>query len=231
VIAWITRLTALLGEQVVTDNWRTPRTRHGVIAPPIAGEGRARGVLTPSALTPPAAGYAFDGGFTPASPSARFAELRPDATIELRVPTAKLMFDLLLEVTITGKPSHNRAKFAAYDAFLLGWWRAHRRYQHLRGRPVVLFVVTGEDALRANAELADREIDGRLGVIGVPHHDWYWPGREHIFFALEEDVHYGSLRCFALPGLPPGLRETLGSHVPLLRERTLLPATMIDGRP
>ena len=167
VIAWITALTRLLGERVVTDNWRTPRTRHGVIAPPQVGDGRGRHVLTPAELKPPAAGYAFDGAFTPAGPDDRFAELKPDATVEIRIP-GQFTFDLLLELTLTAKPSHNQSKFAAYDAFLLGWWREHRRYQHLRGRPVVLFVFASQEALRANAEIADREITGRLGIIGIP---------------------------------------------------------------
>ena len=86
VIAWITALTRLLGERVVTDNWRTPRTRHGVIAPPQIGDGRNRHVLTPVELRPPAAGYAFDGAFTPAGPDDRFSELKPDATIETPNP-------------------------------------------------------------------------------------------------------------------------------------------------
>jgi hypothetical protein len=148
VIAWITALTRLLGERVATDNWRTPRTRHGVIAPPQIGDGRNRHVLTPAELKPPAAGYAFDGAFTPAGPDDRFAELKPDATVEIRIP-GQFTFDVLLELTLSAKPSHNQPKFAAYDAFLLGWWREHRRYQHLRGRPVVLFVFASEDALRA----------------------------------------------------------------------------------
>jgi hypothetical protein len=190
VIAWITALTRLLGERVVTDNWRTPRTRHGVIAPPQIGDGRNRRVLTPGELKPPAAGYAFDGAFTPAGPDDRFAELKPDATVEIRIP-GQFTFDLLLELTLSAKPSHNQSKFAAYDAFLLGWWREHRRYQHLRGRPVVLFVFASEDALRANAEIADREITGRLGIIGIPQHEWYWPAREHTFFALD------TVRCDA----------------------------------
>ena len=40
-----------------------------------------------------------------------------------------------------------------------------------------------QEALRANAEIADREITGRLGIIGIPQHEWYWPAREHTFFA------------------------------------------------
>ncbi len=225
VIAWITALARLVGERVVTDNWRTPRTCHGVLAPPMTGDGRGRRALTPAELRPPASGYAFDGAFTPAAPADRFAELKPDATIEIRIP-GQFTFDLLLELTVTGKPSHNQPKFAAYDAFLLGWWREHRRYQHLRGRPVVLFVFATEEAMRTNAELADCQLDGRLGVIGTPQHDWYWPARSHTFFALEEDIHHGELRCFALPNLPAAMRQALGRQEPTLREVRMLPASL-----
>jgi hypothetical protein len=36
------------------------------------------------------------------------------------VRAAKLTFDLMLELTSTGDASHNRPRFAACDAFLLG---------------------------------------------------------------------------------------------------------------
>jgi hypothetical protein len=80
--------------------------------------------------------------------------------------------------------------------------------------------------------LPTRLLDGRLAVIGEPQTSWRHPGREHIFFALEEeDVHHRSLRCFALPELPLRLREELGSHEPLLSERVMLPESMIvEGR-
>ena len=47
-------------------------------------------------MRPPTAGYAFDGTFTPTRPDDRFSELKPDATIELRIP-GQVTFDLLLE--------------------------------------------------------------------------------------------------------------------------------------
>ncbi len=231
VIAWITALTNLLNEDIVTNNWRTPRMRHGVIEPPTINVGRARRQLTPIDLQPPGSSYAFSGAFTPAGEKDRFHRLRPDASIEIRVAPVHLTFDVLLELNLKGKPSHNKPKFAAYDSFLLGWYREKPRYQHLHGRPVVLFLFTDEQDMRSNAEVADRMLDGRLGVMGTPLNEWYWPGREHIFFALEENVHYGSLRCFALPGLPPKIREALGTQEPLLGERTMLPIRMIPDRP
>jgi DNA-binding transcriptional ArsR family regulator len=77
-IAWVTRLARLLGDRVVSDNWRTPRSQHGVISPPTVSEGRARRPLAPKDLRPPAPSYGFDGAFA-ATPAARFAEIKPDA--------------------------------------------------------------------------------------------------------------------------------------------------------
>jgi hypothetical protein len=96
---------------------------------------------------------------------------------------------------------------------------------------VVVFVHRDPRALKASAEHADRMLDGRIGLIGEPQTQWRHPGREHIFFTLEEDLHYGSLRCFALPRLPCALRRELGSHEPLLSERVMLPESMVVERP
>ena len=50
---------------------------------------------------------------------------------------------------------------------------------------------------------------GRIGVMGAPAEHWYYAGRDHLFFAVEEDIHQGMLSALALPAQPPGLRERL----------------------
>ena len=50
-----------------------------------------------------------------------FTEIKPDLSLELRVEPLKLTFDLLVEIDLTARPSYNRDKFLAYDAFLCGW--------------------------------------------------------------------------------------------------------------
>jgi hypothetical protein len=45
--------------------------------------------------------------------------------------------------------------------------------------------------------------------MGAPADQWYYPGREHLFFARETDIHRRRLNAFALPALPPNVRESL----------------------
>lgn len=49
-----------------------------------------------------------------------FTEIKPDLWLELRFRSLQLTFDLLVEVDLTGRPSYNRDKLIAYDAFLCG---------------------------------------------------------------------------------------------------------------
>ena len=44
---------------------------------------------------------------------------------------------------------------------------------------------------------------GRIGVMGTAE-QWYHAGRDHVFFAVEADIHHGDLSALALPALPPG---------------------------
>ena len=93
-----------------------------------------------------------------------------------------------------------------------------------------MFVFADAQALKAHVELADRELDGRLGAIGLPAHEWWHPEREHIYFALEEELHRTSLRCFRLPALPRRMRDELGEHQPLVRECRMLRQGMATDR-
>ena len=57
--------------------------------------------------------------------------------------------------------------------------------------------------------LADRVVTARLAKPGAAETDWPHPGRRGMFFALERDIHHGSLQALALPELPPELRVRL----------------------
>ena len=87
-----------------------------------------------------------------------------------------------------GVPSYNHDKFLAYDAFLCGWSLAHRRYQTQATRPAIVFVCPDAHAALACAREADAALTGRIGVMGTPPGHWYFPGRDHLFFAVEADV-------------------------------------------
>ena len=140
-----------------------------------------------------------------------------------------LRFDLLLEFDRTNRASYNKPKFRAYDTLLTGWYQQHQRYSHL-GRPVAVFLCQSQETVKTIAAGADAEMDGRVGISGTPQHEWYYPGRDHIFFAVRSDLHYGSLRCYGLPALPPRIRRDLnGGSALVLRELALLPLSLIDS--
>ena len=57
-------------------------------------------------------------------------------------------------------------------------------------------------------------MSGRIGAMGSGPHEWYYGGRDHVFFAAEPDIHHDSLAALALPPLPPAVREQLTGSYP-----------------
>ena len=160
-----------------------------------------------------------------------FTEVKPDVSLELRIDTLKLTFDLLVELDLTARPSYNREKFLAYDAFLCGWSLAHPRYRAQGTRPVVVFVCPGAHAALACAREADATLNGRIGVMGTQAEHWYYPGRDHVLFAVEPDIHRNELSALALPQRPPGLREQLTGQRDLELARVeLIPSKLVRTR-
>jgi hypothetical protein len=234
---WLLQLQDLLGSDVVTDYWRTDRYATGRFQAPQVGNGRNRHPLTAADIKLPA-GQMITGlqAIDPADRGAEprgFREIQPDISIELRVEHARrsdgkqgLTFDLLIEID-RSKPGRNEEKYIDYDAMLTAWWSEHKRFGTLSTRPVVVVVCQSWERAQENAARADRLMTGAVGHSGTPPQTWYHAGRDHIFFAAEEDVYHGSLRALALPDYPPRLREALGqgSH-PQPEIVWLLPPTM-----
>ena len=54
--------------------------------------------------------------------------------------------------------------------------------------------------------------------MGAPAEHWYNAGRDHMFFAVEAEVHHSELIAVALPAHPPGLREQLVANRELILE-------------
>jgi hypothetical protein len=217
-LSWAIELHHVVGD-LATDYWRTPRYATGRYPVPHIGNGRKRHPVTLRELAVPAGHAMLDLG--------PFREIKPDVSLELRVPRIRLTFDLLVELDRTGRPSYNEDKFRAYDALLTGWALSHPRFKTLGARPVVVFVYTDPRTLLASAEQADRTMTGRIGAMGSAPTDWYYAGRDHVFFAAEADLYQGSLAAFALPALPPAVRESLGHGTRLELVRvTLLPPTV-----
>jgi len=64
--------------------------------------------------------------------------------------------------------------------------------------------------------------------MGTSAEYWYYAGRDHIFFAVEDDIHHGHVTALALPPQPPGLRERLtGSRELKLTRVALLPDNLM----
>lgn len=217
---WLLQLEEMLGSDVVTDWWRTDRYAAGRFTPPQVAVGRGRHQLRLSDIEVPA-GQMITGLQSATAPDGEtrprgFRELRPDLAIELKVQHARrgdgtpgLRFDVLVELD-RSKPSHNADKYIDYDSFLTAWSLTHRRYMTLRTRPVIVFVCETSERVLQNAALADKLMTGAIGHSGTPPQDWYYPGRDHIFFCAEQDIYFGSLRALALHPWPPKLREALG---------------------
>ena len=214
-LAWAIALHRTVG-RVATDHWRTPRYATGRYPVPQAGSGRDRHPVSFSEIPVP------DGQAIIDVELKRFTEVKPDVSLEVRIDALKLTFDLLVELDLTARPSYNREKFSAYDAFLCGWSLAHPRYRAQGTRPVVVFVCTGAHAALACAREADAALTGRIGVMGTPAEHWYYPGRDHVLFAVEADVHRGDLSALALPPQPPALRQQLTGQRDLRLDRAAL---------
>jgi hypothetical protein len=56
---------------------------------------------------------------------------------------------------------------------------------------------------------ADEIMTGRIGWTGEPEHAWYYPGRDHVLFTTETEIHRGSMLAWRLPELQRALRDAL----------------------
>jgi hypothetical protein len=221
-LGWAIEFHRAVGE-VATDRWRTPRYATGRYPVPQMGSGQRRHPITLNEIKVPEGQAIIDVELK------TFTEIKPDLSLELRIESLKLTFDLLVELDLTARPSYNREKFLAYDAFLCGWSLAHPRYQAQRTRPAVVFVCRDAHDALACAREADETMTGRIGAMGTPPEHWYYAGRDHLFFAVEGDVHHRDLGALALPAQPPGLRERLIGQRELGLERVeLLPHTIVQ---
>jgi hypothetical protein len=214
-LSWVIELHEQLGSYA-TDKWRTPRWPAGTLPVPQVGNGRSRHPVTLQDIPRPKHIAIFDVDNT------AFARIEPDAILEIHIPEDQLTFDVLIEMDLTNQTSHNTPKFAKYDAFLTAWWTQNRRYQQLDNRPVVVFVCPTTDTAIAYARAADQTLKGSIGVTGSAPHDRYYPARDHIFFAVERDLHQGDLSALMLPALPPDARDALEGTSRLTLSRVLL---------
>ncbi len=144
--------------------------------------------------------------------SERLEPVSPDACVELRLAGGqkeRTRRDLMVELHRTRNGSHIEDRLRAHDMFVSGWGRLLRRYRTLGAPPLVVFVCEDERSLLDLVKSADDVLTTRIAKAGTPELDWPFPGRRSILFAVERDIHEGSLRAIALPEHPPELRVRL----------------------
>jgi hypothetical protein len=216
-LGWAIEFHRTVGE-LATDRWRTPRYATGRYPVPQVGSGQRRHPATIADIKVP------DGQAIIDLELKTFTEIKPDVSLELRSEQLKFTCDLLVEIDLTERPSYNRDKFIAYDAFLCGWALAHPRYRSQGTRPAVVFVCPNDRAALACAREADELMTGRIGVMGTQAEHWYYAGRDHMFFAVEADIHRSEPAALALQPVPLALRERLLGN----RDPSLIPVRLID---
>lgn len=212
-VGWWQAFEAALSPAVEVSDVLTPRYEEGRIQAPRIHIARGRGwravELRDIWL---AEQYALAG--IPREPFDYTIE--PDLTIRLDImgwlieKTDDISIDLLVEIDRTQKPAKNLRKFARYDAFLTGWGLFHPRVEQLGTRPIAIFTSPDERSMLALMKAADEVMTGRIGWTGDPALAWYYPGRDHVLFTTENEIHHGSMRAWRLPKLPRELRDQLG---------------------
>jgi hypothetical protein len=174
----------------VTDNWRTRRYDSGRYPVPA---GRNQRAITLDELPLPAE-------LKIADVADEFVEVKPNVSLELRLPGGKLSLELLVEVVDDGDDT--KATILGYDAFLAGWCLADPRLARQSDRPVVVLVCPDVQYALSCARQADELVRGRVGSLGQPAEHWRYPARERLLIAVENAIHHGERAMLALPPLP-----------------------------
>jgi hypothetical protein len=141
----------------------------------------------------------------------RFEAVSPDATLELRINVggSALRFDLMVELDRVGSAAAAEDRLRRYDGLISGWSGMLSRYQALGTPPMVVFLCEDEPSALSLVRIADRAITARLAKPGTGESEWPFPGRRAMFFAVERDMHMGSMQALQVPELPPELRIRL----------------------
>jgi hypothetical protein len=141
-------------------------------------------------------------------PGDQFGLVSPDATVELRVSggQARGRVDLMIDLDRSRGFEATEQRLIAYDGLISGWARTLTRYRNGDVTPMVVFISEDERSLLTLLKIADTALTTRIAKAGTDEMTWPHPGRRAILFAVERDVHEGSLRALALPEHPPEVR-------------------------
>lgn len=142
----------------------------------------------------------------------QFEPVSPDATVELKVSDGgtRMRVDLLIDLDRSRGYEATQQRLMAYDGLISGWGQMLSRYRKGDVVPMVVFVSEDERSLLTLLKIADGALTTRVAKAGTDELSWPHPGRRGILFAVERDIHEGSLRALALPEHPPELRVRAG---------------------
>lgn len=148
--------------------------------------------------------------------------VRPDAVLEVERRDGNGTTFFLIEYDRTRRVDKNFEKFLRYDCFLCWWWR-HTRLACQNTVPFVIFVCQDEDQRATFITVADRELTGQLWHPSEGPTGHEYPGRDHILFSIEADIHHGEPVAIRVPAVPPNHSyrssgaETRGVRLPTQR--------------
>lgn len=209
--AYVLQLAALIdgpGDPLVSSSGLIVEIKGGrgaTIDPPKEQDGRKRVPLSPQLLAGLEPSLVIDSPVELDS----FRSLTPDAALflrDLRGGDDRARSQILLDYDRSGHRQKLVGKLRRYDAFYAAWGSRHPQARH--GLPATLFVAADESLLRRHLAIADQVLCTRRGSSRTPASEWPAPpSRRRVFFALERDLHQGTLRCYRLPEQPPLIRE------------------------
>jgi protein involved in plasmid replication-relaxation len=129
--------------------------------------------------------------------------IRPDAIVRAARRSDGGTRAFLIEYDRTRRVDKNFEKFLRYDALLCSWWRYTELADH-GVEPFVVFVCQDDDQRDTFLRAADHQLTGHVwhASDGASGHEY--PGREHMLFAVEVDVHLGDPGARRVPPFPSG---------------------------
>lgn len=218
VVAWTLAL-----QQALPNDYpvRLRGPEEAAIAPPLRSRQGERKMLSlaelslPGGRTPHDFLRTLDSGVRVEVES--FQTIRPDASL-----CTSDGRELLVELDDRLPEGSGAAKLERYDHFLAGWSVHLKRYKRSAvSPPTVVFVCRDGARARECARRADRILTACRAYPGEYPADWEYPGRDHLFYAAERDIHHGSLSAWGLPRLPPEVRVVVAGGDPRARDPSL----------
>jgi hypothetical protein len=215
-----------------------------VLAPPLRSTADGRAAIGPGDLQLP-------GGRTPhnflrTDPTGarieveRFETVRPDASVEVSIGGSGVC--LLIELDDRLPSAGGAAKLERYEHLLAGWAVCAPRFAgrpspaggvsrngRVGASPLVVFVCRDRPRARECARGADHVLGACRAYAGEYPRDWEYPGREHIVFASERDIHEGQTLAYGVPRLPPAVRAVEDPHDPSAGAATYEPRELLLG--